>query len=107
MKKCYVDIAFLITFIVLLFLGVHTEREILSCSEKPKVDTFIVICPILNEYHSTIRNVSQDIDKFRKQESNKINKTAQLIRQGNRKLLIIDTKLDSILITLSDNDTLK
>lgn len=110
MKKYFVDIIFAMIAILLLYITLSDTQKKIVCSERKKADTIILISPSLSDFHETIKNINQDINVNYRQMTKETSKATQTIQQGNKKLLIIEIKLDSILNRISTklpHDTLR
>ena len=110
MKKFSVDIIFVLIAILLLWITLCNTQKKNVCTERKEVDTIILISPSLSDLNETIKSINQDINANYRQMTKETSKAAQRIQQGNKKLLIIEIKLDSIISrisTKSANDTLR
>ena len=110
MKRYFVDIIFTIIAILLLVITLCDTQKKIVCSERKEVDTIILISPSLSDFQETIKEINQDINVNSRQMTKEISKATQTIQQGNKKQLIIEIKLDSIINRISTklpNDTLR
>lgn len=111
MKNWVVELIFLLIAIILAFLTYNVANKEVFDSKNNGKDTILFLCPSLEDYHTAIRDIHQDINGHHKQGTEDISKVTRTIQQGNKKLMIIETRLDSILnrmsMALFNNDTLK
>lgn len=111
MKDWVVNLIFPFIAIILAILTYNVANKEVSNFENKGKDTILFISPSLNDFQTTIRDIHQDINVHQKHETEGISKVTRTIQQGNKKLLIIETRLDSILNRISmtsfNNDILE